>query len=113
MSDEFLKNHILPRLDQLEVELKALRDVTWPVCQGIRETNGPFQYINEKRNFFRHLFREDAIALLKRKASFTNIKDPVIIDQELQSICTVHFDGSVYQQTLYAKEQNSAVVKNS
>lgn len=95
MSEEFLRTHVLPRLDQLEYEVKTLREVTWPVCQGLRETHGPFQFIKEKRNFFRSLFKEDAIELLKRKASFTNIRDQVILDQELQSICTVHFDGSV------------------
>lgn len=105
MSEEFLKTHVLPRLDQLEVEIKALRDATWPVCQGIREKNGPFQFIYEKRKFFKHLFKEDALELLKLKSQFTGICDPVILDQELESICTVHFDGSVSQQTLRAKEQ--------
>lgn len=105
MSEEFLRTHVLPRLDQLEAELKALRDATWPVCQGIREKNGPFQYISEKRDFLKLLFKEDAIELLKKKAGFTGITDTVILDQELESICTVHFDGSVSQQILCAKEQ--------
>ena len=105
MSEEFLKTHVLPRLDQLEIEIKALRDVTWPVCQGIREKNGPFQFITEKRKFFKHLFKEDAIELLKLKAFFTGITNQVILDQELESICTVHFDGSVSQQILCAKGQ--------
>lgn len=98
-SEDFLKTHLLPRLDQLEVEVKTLREVTWPVCQGLRETHGPFQYIKEKRNFFSNLFKEDAIDLLKRKAQFTNIKDQVILDQELESICIVHFDDSVSQSS--------------
>lgn len=98
-SEDFLKTHLLPRLDQLEMEVKTLRDVTWPVCQGLREKHGPFQFIKEKRDFFIHLFKDEAIELLKKKASFTNIKDPVILDQELESICTVHFDGSVSQSS--------------
>lgn len=93
-SEDFLKNHLLPRLDQLEAEVRALREVTWPVCQGLRETHGPFQFLNEKRKFFKHLYKDEAIELLKKKASFTNIKDQVIIDQELESICTNHFDDS-------------------
>ncbi len=101
-----LRTVVLPRLDQMEVELNELRSVTWPVCQGLRETNGPFQFLSEKRKFFKHLFKEDAIELLKRKASFMNIRDQVILDQELESICTVHFDGSVDQRPLYAKELN-------
>lgn len=96
MSEEFLRTHILPRLDQLEHEVKTLREVTWPVCQGLRETHGPFQFIKEKRKFFKTLFKEDAIDLLKRKASYTNIRDQVILDQELESICTVHSDDSAF-----------------
>jgi hypothetical protein len=38
-----LKDNIIPRLTDLEVEIKALRRVTWPVCQSQLETNGPFQ----------------------------------------------------------------------
>lgn len=104
MSDEFLRTVILPRLDQLEAEVVALRNATWPVCQGLRETNGVFQFINEKRKFFRLLHKEDALELLRLKANFKGISDPVILDQELESICTVHFDGSVSEQTLRATE---------
>lgn len=105
MSEEFLRTHVLPRLDQLEIEVKFLRDATWPVCQGIRESHGCFQFLTEKRKFFRILHKDEAIELLRLKAKFKGITDPVILDQELQSICTVHFDGSVSEQTLRAKEQ--------
>lgn len=98
-SEDFLKTHLLPRIDQLEAEVKSLREVTWPVCQGLRETHGPFQYLNEKRKFFKNLFKEEAIELLRKKASFTKIKDQVILDQELESICIVHFDDSVSQSS--------------
>ena len=98
-SEDFLKNHLLPRLDQLEAEVKSLREVTWPVCQGLRETHGPFQFLSEKRKFFKIIYKDEAIELLKKKANFTNIKDQVILDQELESICTTHFDDSVSQST--------------
>lgn len=89
MSEEFLRTVILPRLDQLTAELAALRDVTWPVCQGIKENGNPLNDVSEKRRFLSLMYKDDAIELLKRKASFTNVTDPVLRDEEYERICTV------------------------
>jgi len=94
---ELIKDNILPRLTQLEEEMRMLREVTWPVCQGLREKHGIFQYLKEKRIFFSLLFREECVKLLRLKAEFLGISDPIIMDQELNSICVhrIHSDGSV------------------
>ena len=34
---ELLKDNIIPRLTNLEIEVRYLREVCWPVCQGLRE----------------------------------------------------------------------------
>jgi len=67
--DPFHK-HILERLDNIEAGLNELREVTWPVCQGILDKNGPFSNKQEKRKFFSFMYLEDIMKLLKRKASF-------------------------------------------
>lgn len=94
---ELVKDNILPRLTQLEEDVRMLREVTWPVCQGLREKHGVFQFLKEKRMFFSTLFKEEAVKLLRLKSDFLGITDQVILDQELNSICVhrIHSDGSV------------------
>lgn len=89
MSEDFVKNFLLPRLDQLESEVKVLREITWPVCQALREEGDPLKDSHEKRRFFQFLFKEEALELLKRKAQFEAVTDKVILDQELDLICSV------------------------
>ena len=89
MSEEFLKTVLLPRLDQLEAEVKALRDVTWPVCQALIEEGDPLKCSQEKRKFLKLFYKDEAIDLLSRKASFEKLNDRVILDQEFDLICTV------------------------
>ena len=90
MSDEFMKNFLLPRLDQLEAEVKALREVTWPVCQALLEEGDPLKYTQEKRKFLKLFFKDEAVDLLMRKASFEGLREnKVLIDQEFDMICTV------------------------
>lgn len=84
--EELVRTVILPRLDQLEAELHALRNVTWPVCQSIREKGDPLKCAKEKRIFFAHMYKDDAIELLKKKAEF-NSHDALLLDQELDLIC--------------------------
>ena len=67
--DDFNK-HLLERVTNLELEMQALREVTWPVCQGLLDKNGPFENKKEKRNFFHHLFLDEIKKLLKLKARF-------------------------------------------
>ena len=64
------ERHVFGRLDNLEVELRELREVTWPVCQGLLDRNGPFEHKKEKAGFFRSLFLDEIKKLLKLKASF-------------------------------------------
>ena len=50
---ELLFENILPRLTDIEMEVKYLRQVCWPVCQAIREKN-QLDNIKKKREFFRN-----------------------------------------------------------
>ena len=49
--DTFHK-HLLERITNLEIELNALREVTWPVCQSLWDKNGPYENKNQKKEFF-------------------------------------------------------------
>jgi len=62
---ELVKDHILPRLTQLEEELRELRLVTWPICQSLRETSQLTDIKNKKR--FLCLLDEDEVQLLLRE----------------------------------------------
>ena len=77
---------LIPRLDQLECEVKMLRETAWPVCQGLLEGGNPLNMSDEKRRYFRILYKDEAIELLNKKAEFTGIKDTVIRNLELDSI---------------------------
>lgn len=80
-----LKTNIIPRLTDLEIELKALRRITWPVCQSQVEVNGPFQCIAEKKRFFMNLYEDEVYELLKLKARLKGF-DQVLLDQEFNSV---------------------------
>jgi len=62
---ELVKDHILPRLTQLEEEVRELRLVTWPICQSLRETSQLTDIKNKKR--FLCMLGEDEIELLLRE----------------------------------------------
>ena len=65
---ELLKDVILPRLTQLEEEVRELRLVTWPVCQSLRETSQLTDIKNKKR-FLCMLDSEEVGLLLREKAA--------------------------------------------
>ena len=88
---DFIKTFLLPRLDQLEAEVKILRDTTWPVCQALKEDGDPLTCIEEKRKYFRHIYKNEALELLDLKANFSGINNKVIRDQEFDLICK-HFN---------------------
>jgi hypothetical protein len=69
MLSDFEK-HVFARLDNLEAEMTELREVTWPVCQGILEKNGPFDKMREKRRFFKFMNIHDIWTLIKLKARY-------------------------------------------
>jgi hypothetical protein len=86
--EELVRTVILPRLDQLEAEVKFLRDVTWPVCQDIRESGNPLHDISGKRKFFRHLYKDEAMDLLKKKGEFAgHASNRVLLHKEFDLIC--------------------------
>lgn len=87
--EELVRTVILPRLDQLEAEIKALRDVTWPVCQAKREKGNPLSCIDDKRKFFKLLFKDEAAELLRNKAEYAGMQYKLILDEEMDLICTV------------------------
>lgn len=80
------ERHVFSRLDNLEAELAELREVTWPVCQGlVDERAGMFANMKEKRSFFRFLHLEDIKRLLRRKAVFMGMC-PSLTGEELRRI---------------------------
>ena len=64
---ELLKDNILPRLTDLEEQVRLLRKVTWPVCQGIKEKT-QLDDIASKREFLHSLDRDEIIMLLSCKS---------------------------------------------
>jgi hypothetical protein len=62
-----VRENILPRLTELEEQVRLLRKVTWPVCQRLTE-KGPLSDIESKREFLRFLDDDEVWALLKAKA---------------------------------------------
>ena len=83
--DPFNK-HILERLDNLENELRELREVTWPVCQGIiDEKTGPFSNLKQKRTFFRFLDSDEVKKLLNFKAKFMGFPRD-LVSEELRQV---------------------------
>ena len=82
---EFEK-HVFQRLDNLEAELIELREVTWPVCQGlVDKRSGSFQNMKEKRRFFKFLHIDDIKNLLRSKARFMGIS-PDLVYEELRQV---------------------------
>lgn len=71
-----LKDVILPRLDQLECEVKLLREVTWPVCQSLKERH-TLDDIRNKKKFLQHGVQNDqeALELLRKKWSLQSTQD--------------------------------------
>jgi hypothetical protein len=61
--DEFHK-HVLHRLDNLEGELRELREVTWPVCQAKLDTANNLNNIFKKKTLLRWLGVDEIKKLL-------------------------------------------------
>jgi hypothetical protein len=74
--------HVFQRLDNIEAGLQELREVAWPVCQGLvdKET-GPFRNMKEKRRFFKFLHVDDILRLLKAKAAFMGISQEIVYEE--------------------------------
>lgn len=76
---------VFTRLDNLEAELSELREVTWPVCQAIRDKQCHLQNIKEKRRFFKFLDREVIQRLLTLKGEFMG-RCPALNVEELRQV---------------------------
>jgi hypothetical protein len=76
------ERHVFTRLDNLEAELNELREVTWPVCQGlIEERSGSFQIMNAKRRFFKFIHVDEIMKLLKAKARFMRTYQDLVYEE--------------------------------
>lgn len=107
--ERLLREIVLPRLDSLEAELKALREVAWPVCQAIWETKFPCdkeENNKQKQMYMRHVFKDEGLDLLKRKAKFMN-HSGIILDREIREICNTRLVSSFSAPTLRATETDS------
>lgn len=67
--DEMTK-HILIRLTEAEAGLADLRRVTWPVCQGLLDKEGPFTNRKQKNWFFKFIENDLALELIRLKERF-------------------------------------------
>ena len=83
--EKLLRENILPRLDNIENELRELREVTWPYCQAQRDGKSVFHNMKEKRTLLRWLDVDEIRKLLRRKAYWMNV-DLSVIDSELKEI---------------------------
>lgn len=87
-TSELVRTLLIPRLDQLEAEVKMLRGVTWPVCQALLDDGNPLSMSEEKRKFFRILFKDEAIELLKKKSEYSGHRlNSILLNSELDLIC--------------------------
>jgi hypothetical protein len=77
-----IKDNVLPRLIQLEEEVRELRRVTWPVCQSLRETS-QLTDIGNKKRFLMMLDEDEIKMLLEEKAKVSS--RPL----EFSSVCLV------------------------
>jgi hypothetical protein len=80
-----IRENILPRLDNVEAQLKELREVTWPYVQAQRDVLG-YDTRKEQKKLLRWLDWDEARMLLRRKLYWLNIYEEEAVEQELQQI---------------------------
>jgi len=83
--EQLLRENILPRLGNLEAELKELREVTWPYVQAKRDVLG-FDTRKEQRRVLRWLDLDEVRKLLRRKLHWLHIYEEEAVEQELNQI---------------------------
>lgn len=64
---EMLRDHVLPRLSDMEEEIRLLRRITWPICQSIKEGN-QLSDIQCKKEFLKNLDSTEVEFLLRQKS---------------------------------------------
>jgi hypothetical protein len=85
--DEFQK-HVLHRLDNLEGELRELRDVTWPVCQARLDGQNSMNNIFQKKTLLRWLDVDEIRKLLWSKGRLMGLNRDQVAS-ELREILVV------------------------
>ena len=71
----FLREHVMPRLDNVEAQVKELREVTWPYVQAQRDIAAHkygISTVKEKRAVLQWLDLDEVRKLLYRKAYWMN-----------------------------------------
>jgi hypothetical protein len=85
---DFIREILLPKINDLELEVTKLRRVTWPVCQKILEEN-QLDKIPEKKKFLKGLDQDEVKLLLKLKSNGS------LLDHEYRLVTT--FESYVNQ----------------
>jgi hypothetical protein len=80
-----IRENILPRLDDVQAQLKELREVTWPYVQAKRDVLG-YDTRKEQRRLLRWLDLDEVRKLLRRKLHWLNIYEEDMVEEELQEI---------------------------
>ena len=65
-----IKDVLLPEILKTQEEIKALRKITWPVCQSLKEKS-QISDISDKIEFLNGLDHNEIIELLKNKNDFS------------------------------------------
>ncbi len=65
-----IRDVLIPRITNLECDLRDLRKITWPVCQSLKEKS-QLTDIDSKRLFLECLDENEVQDLLKTKALFS------------------------------------------
>lgn len=86
--ETLLRENLLPRLDNVEAQLKELREVTWPYVQAKRDSLG-INTRKEQRKLLRWLDIDEVRNLLRRKLYWLHIYEAEAIEQELQQILII------------------------
>jgi hypothetical protein len=75
--------HIFERLTEVEEQIRDLREVAWPVCQGLLDKEGPYTNKEKKSWFFKFLDREEVLRLIRLKERFMG-RTPGLAVSELE-----------------------------
>ena len=73
---EFVKDHLLPRLTDLEAEVHLLRKFTWPACAMAYESSSQMDNIPVKKSSLMNVHPDDIKELLKMKDYLAQLRDP-------------------------------------
>jgi hypothetical protein len=77
---ELLRDNVIPRLTNLEEQVRLLRRVTWPVCQGMTEKS-QLGDIAAKKEFLSTLDPDEVMVLLKLKSKGFLVEEFALLTQ--------------------------------